>query len=175
VETSNSSNYDSISVAPYIFDTLNDTSSNEAIFGPMFAQPEMMDSVPSGYMYQQSQAAKSVGKNLVVYEENIGTLSGTASQNVVNAVIPSVAGGIAMADHMLLMMRDLGVKTQNVWSLPGISNQFTNTNGGSEISPLFGTVIDMGGQTNLRRPVFLAEQLTNTAILPNMLATTPFN
>jgi hypothetical protein len=172
VETSNSSNYDSISVAPYIFDTLNDTSSNEAIFGPMFAQPEMMDSVPSGYMYQQSQAAKSVGKNLVVYEENIGTLSGTASQNVVNAVIPSVAGGIAMADHMLLMMRDLGVKTQNVWSLPGISNQFTNTNGGSEISPLFGTVIDMGGQTNLRRPVFLAEQLTNTAILPNMLATT---
>jgi len=30
----------------------------------------------------------------------------------------------------------------------------------------------MGGQSNLQRPVFLAEQLTNTAILPSMLATT---
>jgi hypothetical protein len=28
----------------------------------------------------------------------------------------------------------------------------------------------MGGQTNLRRPQFLAEQLANTAILPTMLA-----
>jgi hypothetical protein len=30
----------------------------------------------------------------------------------------------------------------------------------------------MGGATNLRRPVFYAEQLANEAILPNMLATT---
>jgi hypothetical protein len=77
-----------------------------------------------------------------------------------------------MADHMLLQMRDLGIKTQNLWSLPGFDNQFNNTNGGSETSPVFGAVIDMGGQSNLQRPVFLAEQLTNTAILPSMLGTT---
>ena len=171
-EASHSANFDSIAVAPYLFNSLNDTSSNEAIFGPMFAQPESVDSVSTGYMYQQAQAAKTAGKNLVVYEENLSTLSGTASQSMVNAVVPSVASGITMADHMLLIMRDLGVKTQNVWSLPGILNQFNNANGGSETSPLFGAVIDMGGQTNLRRPVFLAEQLTNSAILTNMLATT---
>jgi len=68
-------------------------------------------------------------------------------------------------------MRDLGVKTQNVWALPGYQNQFNNTNGGSESTPVFGTVIDMGGQTNRQRPVFLAEELTNAAILPNMLGT----
>jgi len=171
-EIANSSNYDSVSVAPYLFSTFNDTSSNEAIFGPMFAEPEMWDSTPTGWMAQQSQTLAGTGKNLVTYEENLSTQSGTASQAMVSAAIPSIAGGITIADHMLLQMRDLGIKTQNVWALPGFANQFNNTNGGSETSPIFGTVIDMGGQSNLQRPVFLAEQLTNTAILPNMLATT---
>ena len=171
-EISNSSNYDSISVAPYIFGTFNDTSSNEAIFGPMFAEPEMFDSSPNGWMYQQSQTVTAAGKKLVSYEENMGTTSGSATQSFVNSTIPSVSGGVAMADHMLLQMRDLGIKTQNVWALPGFDNGFSNTNGGSETTPIFGTVIDMGGQSNLQRPVFLAEQLTNTAILPSMLATT---
>jgi len=171
-EIANSSNYDSVSVAPYLFGTFNDTSSNEAIFGPMFAEPEMWDSTPTGWMAQQSQTLTGTGKKLVTYEENLSTQSGTASQAMVSAAIPSIAGGITIADHMLLQMRDLGIKTQNVWALPGFANQFNNTNGGSETSPIFGTVIDMGGQSNLQRPVFLAEQLTNTAILPNMLATT---
>ena len=171
-EIASSSNYDSVSVAPYLFGTLNDTSSNEAIFGPMFAEPEMWDSVSTGWMAQQAQAVTGAGKRLVTYEENLSTSSGTATQAMVNAVVPSVAGGITMADHMLLQMRDLGITTQNVWALPGISNQFNNTNGGSETTPIFGTVIDMGGQTNLRRPVFLAEQLANSAILPIMSGTT---
>jgi hypothetical protein len=166
------SNFDSFAVAPYLFNSLNDTSSNEAIFGPMFAQPESIDSVSTGYMYQQAQAAKAAGKNLNIYEVQLSTLSGSASQNMVNAVVPSVAAGITVADHMLLMMRDLGIKTQNIWALPEYQNQFNNTNGGSETTPLFGAVIDMGGATNRRRPVFLAEQLTNTAILPTMITTT---
>ena len=171
-EISNASNYDSIAVAAYMFGSFNDTSSTEAIFGPMFAEPEMWDSAPNGYMYQQSQTVAAAGKNLVVYEENLSTQGGTASQSMVNSVVPSVAGGVMMADHMLLQMRDLGIKTQNVWALPEYQNPFTNPNGASETTPLFGTVIDMGGQTNRQRPVFLAEQLVNAAILPNMLATT---
>jgi alpha-L-arabinofuranosidase len=171
-EAANASNYDSIAVAPYLFGTFNDASSTEAIYGPMFAEPEMWDDSPAGYMYLQAQAAKTAGKNLVVYEENLSTQSGTAAQSIVNSVVPSVGGGVMMADHMLLQMRDLGIKTQNVWALPGYSNQFANPNGSAEISPVYGTVVDMGGQSNLRRPVFLAEQMTNAAILPQMLGTT---
>ncbi len=175
-EIANSSNYDTVAVAPYLFYTLNDTSSNEAIYGPMFAQPESIDSVSSGIMAQQATTLSggSGGKpaKLAIYELQLSTLSGSASQSAINAVVPSVGAGLAVADHMLLMMRDLGITTQNVWSLPGFSNQFNNTNGSSETTPLFGTVVDMGGSTNLRRPVFLAEQLTNTAILPTMLTTT---
>ncbi|MBS1799379.1 MAG: hypothetical protein JSS95_06090 [Acidobacteria bacterium] len=172
-EAANSANFDSVSVAPYIFDSLNDTSSNEAIFGPMLAQPEMIDSVSTGYMYQQAQAAKAAGTKLVIYEVNLGAQTGTADQATVNAVMGSVAGGLAVAEHMLLMARDLGITTQNLFALPGYNNMFTNTaSGGSESVPLFGSVIDMGGQTNLRRPNFLAEQLANTAIMPTILATT---
>jgi Carbohydrate binding domain len=163
------SNFDSFAAAPYLFSSLNDTSSNEAIFGPMFAQPESIDSVSTGYMYQQAQAAKAAGKNMNVYEVQLSTLSGSASQSMVNAVVPSVAAGITVADHMLLMMRDLGIKTQNIWALPQYEFQF---NGGPETTPLWGTVIDMGGPTNLRRPVFLAAQLANTGILSNLLAAT---
>ncbi len=171
-ETANATNYDSISVAPYMFGSFNDASSTEAIYGPMFAEPEMSDSTSGGNMYQQAQAAASAGKSLVSYEENLATQGGTAPQSMVSAVVPSVGGGVMMADHMLLQMRDLGVKVQNVWALPGYSNAFNNPNGGSETTPLFGTVVDMGGQSNLQRPVFLAEQLVNQAILPTMIATT---
>jgi alpha-L-arabinofuranosidase len=171
-ETANSSNYDSVSVAPYLFNTLNDVSSNEAIFGSMFAQPEQVDSISSGYMYQQAQAAKAAGTKIAVYEVNLSTLSGSANQAQVNAVVPSLAAGLTVTEHMLLMVRDLGITNQSLWALPGYNNSFTNTSGGSESTPLFGSVIDMGGQTNLRRPTFLAEQLANTAILPTMLTTT---
>jgi hypothetical protein len=74
---------------------------------------------------------------------------------------------------MLLMMRDDGIKTQSLWALPQYVNTYTNTaTGASGNTPLWGAVIDMGGATNLRRPVFYAEQLANAAILPTMLATT---
>lgn len=172
-EASNSANYDSVSVAPYLFNNLSDTSSTEAIFGSMFAQPEMVDSVSSGYMYQQAQAAKTANSKVVVYEVNLSTLSGTADQNTLNAVVGSVGSGLTTVEHMLLMLRDLGITTQNIWALNGYNNQFNNTaSGGSETTPLFGSVIDMGGQSNLRRPNFLAEQLANSAILSTLLPTT---
>jgi alpha-L-arabinofuranosidase len=171
-EVANGANYDSISVAPYLFGTFSDASSNEAIFGPMFAEPEMWDSTASGYMMQQAQAVAPSGKKLVTYEENISTQSGTASQDSVNMTVPSVGAGVMMADHMLLQMRDLAIQTQNVWALPGYQNQFNNSNGGSETSPIFGTVVDMGGAANRVRPVYLAAQLVNTAVLAKMLGTT---
>lgn len=178
VLNSASSNYDTIDAAPYIFDGLTDYSSNEAIFGSMFAEPEMVDSTPNGYMYQQMQMASGqtgglTGKaaNLAAYEVSLGTVSGTAPQSVVNSVVPSLGGGLAVADHMLLMMRDDGILTQNLFALPGYEDGFNNANGGSEVVQLWGSVVDMGGPTNCSRPIFLAEQLANTAIAGNMLAT----
>jgi hypothetical protein len=173
-ELASSSGYDSVDAAPYLFNSLNDSSSNEAIFGPMFAQPEEVDSTASGYMTQQAQAASggSTPANLAVYEVNLSTTSGTASQNVVNQVVGGLGAGIAVADHMLLMIRDLGITTQSMFALTEYENTFTNPQNSTETMPLWGSVIDMGGETNLKRPQYLAEQLANSAILPTMLATT---
>jgi alpha-L-arabinofuranosidase len=176
-EMANSGSYDTVDAAPYLFNSLNDTSSTEAIFGPMFAQPESVDSVSTGSMYQQAAAAAGTSgvtpAALAVYEVNLSTLAGTASQANVNAVVPSEGAGIALLDHMLLMTRDLGITVQNMFALPEYNNSFTNPGSSApETSPLFGAVVDMGGETNLRRPIFLAEQLANTAILPDLLTTT---
>jgi hypothetical protein len=173
-EMASSSGYDSVDAAPYLFNSLNDYGSNEAIFGPMFAQPEEVDSTASGYMTQQSQAASggSTPANLAIYEVNLSTTSGTASQSVVNQVVAGLGAGIAVADHMLLMIRDLGITTQNMFALTEWQNSFSNPQNANEAVPLWGSVIDMGGQTNLKRPQYLAEQLANSAILPTMLTTT---
>ena len=164
-----SSGYDSMAVAPYLFLAVKDYSSNENIFGPMFAQPEQIDSTSRGYMARQAQTAAggSTPAKLVVYEVNLSTVSGAAaSQKTINEVAGGTGSGIAVADHMLLMIRDLGITTQTVFSLPGWVNGFHS--GGSV--PLWGSVIDMGGQTNLSRPTFLAEELANSAIMPTMLS-----
>ncbi|HEV2274350.1 MAG TPA: Ig-like domain repeat protein, partial [Acidobacteriaceae bacterium] len=174
-EMANSSNFDSVDAAPYLYYSLSDYSSNEAIFGPMFAQPEQIDepsSTSGNYMAQQAAAAAggSSPVNLNVYEVNLSTVGGTAPQDTVNQVVAGVGAGITVADHMLLMMRDLGITTQNMFALSEYQNNFNNSaTGASESTPLWGSVIDMGGATNLKRPQFLAEELANSAILPAML------
>jgi alpha-L-arabinofuranosidase len=168
-----SSNYNSVDVAPYLFNTFNDASSNEAIFGPMFAQPELYNSTTGGLMQAQATAAASASPpaNLNVYESNLSANQGSVSQAAVQAAVPSVGAGIAVIDNMLLSMRDLGVMNQTMFALGGYINKFVNPAISNEVTPLWGTVIDMGN-TNLRRPTFLAEQLANSAILPTMLTTT---
>jgi len=173
-ELASSGGYDTTAIAPYTFDRFDDASSDEAIFGPMMAEPEMLDSTPAGYVSQQAQAARNAAHpaNLSVYEVNLATASGSADQDSFNKVVPSMGAGLALIDHMLLMMRDVGVKEQMVWALTGYSNGFQNSvDHRPEKTPLFGVTVDMGGQTNLRRPQYLAEELANKAILPTMLAT----
>jgi alpha-L-arabinofuranosidase len=170
-ELANSSGFDSIAVAPYLFNNLNDTSSDEVVFGPMFSEVETTDSRPNGSMALQTKASREAKHpaKLAVYEVNLGTDHGSAQQSAIDAVVPSLASGLAVVEHMLLMLRELGVTTQSTYALTGYANKFTNLGGGAERSPLWGEVIDMGGGTNRRRPVFIAQRMANEAILPHMI------
>jgi hypothetical protein len=72
---------------------------------------------------------------------------------------------------MLLMLRDLGITSQCVFALPEYANRFTEPDNANKTTPLWGSVVDMGGPTNLRRPTYLALQLINQTILQNELTT----
>jgi hypothetical protein len=166
--------FDSVAVAPYIFDRFEDDSSIEAIYGPMLAVPEQIDSRSRGYVAQQKQAVQKAGRPvaLSVYEVNLGATSGSVSQAGFARNAASAGAGLALADHMLLMLRDLGVKDQSVWSLTQYEQGIAKTGDGpGGMVPLFGTVVDMGGATDRRRPQFLAEQMMNQALLSMMLRT----
>ncbi len=168
------SHADTIDIAPYTFNPFNDASSPEAIYGPMFAEPEALDSRPSGIVALDAQLAAKYGVKLSVYEVNLGTTEGKVNQAALESTIPSLGAGLSVADHMLLMLRDDGVSAQALFSLPEFANGFNNPDNPSprELVKLWGTVVDMGGQTNRVRPTFLAEQLANSAILDKMLETT---
>jgi len=164
---------DTIDIGPYLFNTFADDSSIEHIFGPMFAQPQRLDSTVDGYDHLQAHDAATAEHpvHLAVYEVNMGTTAGTASQASIDATVPSVGAGITVLEHELLMLRDLGITVQNTFQLGGGDYHFDNTAGTNkhETTPLWGVVVDMGGATNRVRPVFLAEQLVNQAIRPKML------
>lgn len=166
---------DTIDIAPYNFDTFGDDSSIEHIFGPMFAEPQMLDDTVEGYVHQQAHVAATAPHpvHVAVYETNMGTVQGVASQAIVNATVPSVGAGIASIEHELLMLRDLGITVQNTFQLGGGAFHFDNTTGKDkdETSPVWGVVVDIGGPADRVRPSFLAEQLANGAIRPTMLTT----
>jgi len=164
---------DTIALAPYLFSEFNAAPNEEQTFGPMFAQPEQLDSRPTGLMAQQAALTTAAHKNLAIYETNLGTMSGTVPQSAIDVTVPSLGAALAVADHMLLMLRDLGITNQNLFALPEYRNDFTNTATGVKQSvPLWGAVIDMGGPTNRRRPTYLALQLLNSALLPTEITTT---
>jgi hypothetical protein len=165
----------SISLGPYLFNEFNDASSIEAIFGSMFAEPEQWDT--TGIMAQQADAARNASHPAIpeIYEVNLGTTSSankSITQSDIDRTVPSVGAAIAVADHMLLMLRELGITTQCFFALHGSGNRggfaFTSP-GGGKTTPLWGAVIDMGGPTNLRRPTFFALELANQALLTNEL------
>ena len=168
----NSKNYDTSSIDTYSFTNFADASSVENIFGPMLAEPELVNSSSSGLTAQNAAGAASAGPtpaNLAVYETNINTTTPSTTQAQVNAVVPSLGAGLSVAANMLLAQRDLGVTIQNMYALTGYRYSLY----GNQVAtvPIWGAVVDMGGATNLRRPTFLSEQLANSAILPTLLST----
>jgi hypothetical protein len=170
----NSSNYDTVDVATYNFNNFNDASSLENIFGPMFAEPQWLNAPSTGITGMQAATAASATRpaHLAVYETNVGATFGSTTQAQVNSTLPSLGAGLSVAENMLLAQRDLGVTVQNLFSLNGYDAGFSGTgSSAATTSPIWGVTIDMGGPTNLRRPMYLSEQLANSAILPNIFAT----
>jgi hypothetical protein len=160
------SSYDSLAVAPYIWRSLSDEPDDDALFGPGMAEPELLDDY--GQVRQIADYARNAHHpaHLDIYEVNLHTTGGTASQQTLDRTTPSLAAGLAVAAHMLQMRRDDGAATQMLFNLP----EFTNQRSDGKTIRLWGSVVDMG-PTQRKRPDFEALALVNQVAQGRMLRT----
>jgi len=149
-----------LAIAPYLMHSVTHSGSDDELYGPLLAQPEEM--AREGIV-KETQAAAG-GRQLAVYEVNLHTTEGSAPQAVLDRFTPSAAAGVAVAGHMLRMMRDRGVRAEMLFSLPQF--EFKRTDG----TPvrLWGSVVSMGADGRAR-PQLLAEGLANRAIRGNLV------
>ncbi len=163
-----SANHDALAVAPYFGGYTDSFSTNEDLFGPLFAEPEMVNQ--TGYMRTNFNNIQSSSRPvpLAVYEVNLSTTAPSAiPQATLDSFTPSVGAGIAVADHMLMMLRDLAIRDQNLYSL----TQYANGRSDGKYVLLWSTVRDMG-VTDRRRPQFLACALANQALSGDLVRAT---
>jgi hypothetical protein len=145
----------SLAIAPYLMRSVTAWANDDELYGPLLAQPEQMSR--DGFVAQA--AASAGGRQLAVYEVNLHTTGGTAPEAVLDRFTPSAAAGVAVAGHMLRMMRDHGIRDEMLFSLP--QYEFRRPDG----TPvrLWGSVVEMGADGR-KRPQLLAESLANRAI-----------
>ncbi len=179
-------NNDSLTLAPYMMNNVSDTSSTANLYLPTFAEPQafysnapgvtaegisngwftvnnVSQTVNGGEMYLDllSEANTTNPKPISIYEENLSTIGGSISQSTLNTYVSSLGAGLASVSEQLLGIQN-GILNQNLFSLT--QWEFKRPDGSTAF--LWGSVVDMGGATNLRRPQYLAEQLANSAISP---------
>ena len=104
----------SLAIAPYLMRSVTEWANDDQLYGPLLAQPEEM----SREGIVAAAAAAAGGRQLAVYEVNLHTTGGDAPQAVLDRFTPSAAAGMAVAGHMLRMMRDHGVRDEMLFSLP---------------------------------------------------------
>jgi len=150
----------SLAIAPYLMHSVTQWGNDDELYGPLLAQPEQM--AREGIVAQTQAAAH--GRQLAVYEVNLHATEGSAPKDVLDRLTPSAAAGVAVAGHMLRMMRDHGVRDQMLFSLP----QFEFKRGDGTPVRLWGSVVTMGVEGRAR-PQLLAESLANRAIRGNLV------
>ena len=168
----NAPNADLFSVAPYIVSSLNKKdlqilTTNEKLFQWVFAKPIWRSQDPRGAMFQNYELAKEARIELSIYEINHHTTHGDAPLEPRNKIVTSIAGGINVANNMLMMMREHKIRTQCLFSL--IQHGY-RAHGIGEVR-LWGTALNMRKGHERYRPTFLACMLANKVIGGNLVKT----
>ena len=150
----------SLAIAPYLMSGITQWGNDDLLYGPLLAQPEQMSR--DGMV--EAAVASASGRQLAVYEVNMGTVENPTPQDVLDRFIPSEAAGLAVTGHMLRMMRDHGIRDQMFFTLA--QNQFRRPDG--KFARMWGAVVAMGANER-RRPQFVAESLANRVVRGNLM------
>lgn len=163
----NSSNHDTVGLAPYFQFSLDRYGTDEEIFYPTFAQP--FDNVTSGIMRESKNYIDSFGQGtgLAIYELNFHTTGGDVPIETRNDLVTGMAG-IALPLHMLVYLRDMGVKNQTAFGAHGFSTRWMMESSG--YARLWGMLRDLE-VTGRKRPTWLGVEIVNKAVQGDMLTT----
>jgi hypothetical protein len=145
----------SLAIAPYLMRSVTQWANDDELYGPLLAQPEEMSL--NGIV--AAAVASAGGRQLAVYEVNLHTTGGDAPAQVLDRFTPSAAAGVAVAGHMLRMMRDHGIRDEMLFSL----TQYAFGRSDGKTVRLWGSVVEMGANGR-KRPQFLAESLANRVL-----------
>lgn len=168
----NAPNADRFGVAPYIIQSLSDEQlttldTDEKLFRWALAWPIWRATNPDGAMYQNDEIMKQAGVEMSVYEVNHHITHGEGALERRNDITTSIGGGLNVANTMLQMLKDYGLRTQALFSLAQHSYN------ARAIGPvrLWGTVLNMRNGHERYRPTFLACALANRVIRGDLVET----
>ena len=167
-----SANHDMLAIAPYMATRIDDFESNERLFGGLFAESSWWsDSIApnnTGPVRQTYDFINATSRPvpLIVYEVNLHTTQGSITQPVLDSFTPSIGAGLAVADHMLIMLRDIKIRNQALFALAGY--QYNRDDGKTVL--IWGVTRDMG-VTDRKRPQYLALKLANEAVGGDLVQT----
>jgi len=169
-----STNHDMLGIAPYIATRIDDFATNEQLFGSLFAEASWWSSAAvgtpqAGPVRQMYDMINSTTRHvpMIVYEVNLHTTQGSITQDILDTFTPSIGAGLAVADHMLTMLREFNLRDQALFSLAG----YRYTRDDQKTVLLWGITRDLG-VTDRKRPQFLALKLVNEALAGDMVQTT---
>lgn len=164
-----SANHDMLAIGPYIGTRIDDYESNERVYGGLFAEASWWSVASNGPVKQTHDYINATARPvpLIVYEVNLHTTQGSIPQSLLDTLTPSIGAGLAVVDHMLIMLRDAKVRDQFIFSLGGY--RFTREDG--KTSLLWAITRDMG-VNDRKRPQFLAAKLANEALAGDLVQTT---
>ena len=168
---------DSIEINDYLYETVNDTSSDAALWQPAMVEPwERVNDASDPYNFYQSvhdyQSQKTCGAsgtaacNVNIYEWGQSTLTGNFSQAQLDTINVGAGQGVVLALEPLLNLQYYGILPQSLFSLA--QYQYNNGASNGHTAKLWGSVVDMGGATNNMRPAFLGVSLVNQSIIGPM-------
>jgi hypothetical protein len=162
----NSSNHDTIALAPYFGGLDGGWSTDEQVYYPLFASPQIEANLGNMRASHDLVEAAGQGTNLAIYEINFHTTGGNAPLDVRNDYVTGMGGAIALPLHMLTYQRDLGIRDQCAFTT--LQYAFRMWNG--EHVKLWGLLRDVAA-TGRKRPTWLGMELANRIIQGDMVGT----
>jgi len=165
-------NADCFSVAPYILHRFTKAEAealdtDEKLFRWAFAYPIWRSRSKDGAMFQNHQITRKAGIEMSVYEINHHITHGDGPLEPRNRIVTSIGGGLNVANNMLLMLKEHGMRFQCLFALAQHSYRARG------VGPvrLWGTALCMRKGKERYRPTFLACALANKVIGGDLVET----